>query len=56
MELNENGLYLITAKIVYIAMQNTEGQGRYPERLGGKGKSTNHYKVQCVAQSGTGTK
>ena len=24
-ELNENGLYLITAKIVYIAMQNTEG-------------------------------
>ena len=37
-------------------MQNTEGQERCREWLGGKGKSTNHYKVQRDAQARTSTK
>ena len=37
-------------------MQNTEGYESYREWLGGKGKSTNHYKVQCDVQARTGTK
>ena len=38
------------------AAQNTEGQERYCEWLKGKGKVTNHYKVQCDVQPTTGTK
>ena len=37
-------------------MQNTKGQERYCKLLRGKGKSTNHYKVECDAQAKTGTK
>ena len=37
-------------------MQNTEDQERYREWLRGKGKSTNHYKVQCDVKARTGTK
>ena len=37
-------------------MQNTEDQERYREWLRGKGKSTNHCKVQCDVKARTGTK
>ena len=36
-------------------MQNTEGQEKYCE-WPRRGKSTNHYKVQCDVQARTGTK
>ena len=35
------------------AMQITEGQEWYHKCLCGKGKSTNHYKVQCDAKDRT---
>ena len=39
------------------AMQNTKkGQEKFCKWLRGKGKSTNHYKVQCDTQTTTGTK
>ena len=38
-------------------MQNTKkGQEKCCKWLRGKGKSTNHYKVQCDTQATTGTK
>ena len=39
------------------AMHNTKkGKEKCCKWLRGKGKSTNHYKVQCDAQATTGTK